>query len=342
MITKIKPELDFKNNIDSAPSERIPENQIVPYFYVSENRIVIAPRFQGFKKRHKVCNISKLNLKKPKLQGKILHSTSRRIENQLTTWLNAILEGNKIGSNKRKSINYYPVFLTLTLSSIQSHSDNFIKRHMLGAMIKNLKRNYGVKYYFWRAEKQQNGNIHFHLVVDKYIDFNSLRHHWNMIQKNNGYIDSFEKKFNHSNPNSVDVRSASNVKNFTKYVVKYMTKDAEYEKVTGRLWGMSDELRNLKQYCDVVDDDINDAIAQIDDIGGVEIYIQDHFTVLNFTDNWKHSRLYLLLSKRIAKYYLNVFKELYILPSPHVSNLERIPLEIKSYFEQAEIHFPRT
>ena len=176
--------LVYKNSIGSAPNSNNSTRIIIPYFTYHNSRMVISPKLSGFQKNHKVSDKSKKNLQKDKLKGTLLKSTIKKITNQLTTWLSSINTYNSLPNVKKIHKKYYPVFITLTLSSIQKHSDNFIKRYMLGAFIKSIKLNYGVKYYYWRAEKQKNGNIHFHLIVDKYIDYNSLRQKWNLIQEN--------------------------------------------------------------------------------------------------------------------------------------------------------------
>ena len=69
-----------------------------------------------------------------------------------------------------KSVGKTSTFLTLTLPAPQaSHTDNDIKRKVLTPFIQELQRVYGVELYLWRAETQANGNIHFHLVLDKPI-----------------------------------------------------------------------------------------------------------------------------------------------------------------------------
>lgn len=38
-----------------------------------------------------------------------------------------------------------------------------------------------MKHYFWRAELQANGQIHFHLIVDHYIPKHAVQHDWNKL-----------------------------------------------------------------------------------------------------------------------------------------------------------------
>src|SRR5690606_39568338 len=58
-------------------------------------------------------------------------------------------------------------FITLTLPSPQgSISDKEIKRGPLRMFIQKMGRRYGMYNYVWKAEKQKNGNIHFHITTD--------------------------------------------------------------------------------------------------------------------------------------------------------------------------------
>lgn len=150
--------------------------------------------------------------------------------------------------------------ITLTLSSPQVHSDLEIKTKLLQPMLNSFRQKYGVVNYVWRAEKQGNGNVHFHIITDKFIAWNNLRNDWNKYQQVLGYVDRYrelqlefhqsgfqfrpemfknwskEKQIeaykqgsrnNWDNPNSTDVHSLKNVTNIKNYFIKYLTKDTQ-------------------------------------------------------------------------------------------------------------------
>lgn len=128
-------------------------------------------------------------------------------------------------------------FVTVTLSSRQIHCDKTIKRECLNHFLIYLKRNYGVVNYIWKAELQDNGNIHYHILTDKYIPWQELRDLWNSAQNRLGYVDMFQ----HDNPNSTDIHSLRKVKNVMSYVAKYMTKkESTLRPICGHSWGRSD------------------------------------------------------------------------------------------------------
>ncbi len=152
-----------------------------------------------------------------------------------------------------KLFNFRIAFITLTLPSKQKHSDNEIKQKLLNSFLLELKDNYKVKNYVWRAEKQLNGNIHFHIIVDKFIPWNELRNRWNRITNKLGYVDNYKhemKKYHNGNfkvredllerwsyksqinaykvgvandwqsPNSTDIHSIIKIRNIQNYVTK--------------------------------------------------------------------------------------------------------------------------
>jgi hypothetical protein len=151
-------------------------------------------------------------------------------------------------------------FITLTLASTQIHSDLEIKNKIFQPMLNAFRQKYGVINYVWRAEKQGNGNIHFHIITDKFIPWNELRNDWNKFQQNLGYVTRYreaqveyhkagfklrpdklkhwpaEKQFEAykrglkcqwDNPNSSDVHSLRTVTNVRNYFLKYLTKDEQ-------------------------------------------------------------------------------------------------------------------
>jgi hypothetical protein len=127
-------------------------------------------------------------------------------------------------------------FITLTLSSPQCHDDITIKEQLLQPFIQQLRQKYHVKYYVWKAERQQNGRIHFHIITDQYIHYESLKRTWNKIQDKLQYISNYhnsrlglaqfpQSKSDYYNVNSTDVHSVKKVRDLGRYLCKYFDKD---------------------------------------------------------------------------------------------------------------------
>ena len=186
--------------------------------------------------------------------------------------------------------NFQISFVTLTLPTKQMHSHKEIKSHCLNLFLQNLRKKFAVKNYIWKAELQKNGNIHFHLSFDKPIHYMVIRRYWNLAieklgyvsayanqmkdlsfeeycywQRQNGQTDTAKMKgsYNYGNstrwssPNTTDIKSVKNIKNWASYMAKYMTKEPankdktgiiadSYDELIGRLWFCSTSLSRLK------------------------------------------------------------------------------------------------
>ena len=251
---------------------------IYEYTKIGIHHSVTYKDFSDVRKPREVSEESRANLlqnnKGKKYNGYMSKETARRVKEYINVFVQVLYYGSK---QRRK-----PTFVTLTLPSRQMHSDNEIKRHMLNDFIKNMKRKTDTKYNVWRAEPQGNGNIHFHLLMDTYIDWKLIRGHWNRILNRHKYIDEYRKnmntfhkegfqvredllrvwtlekqkkayeygiKTNWSNPNTTDIHALQRVKSIGSYITKYMCKsDANGRAITGRIWGASKEIKGLKYY----------------------------------------------------------------------------------------------
>jgi len=144
-------------------------------------------------------------------------------------------------------------FITLTLPFEQGeHTDKSIKSLALDPWIKRMKRKRGLKSYVWRAEKQANGNLHFHIITDTWIHYQAIRDDWNECLQRFGYIDKFQERHGHRNPNSTDVHAVWRIKNLAAYFVKYMSKNSKgCDVINGKLWDCSENLK-VKDACEVL------------------------------------------------------------------------------------------
>jgi len=129
----------------------------------------------------------------------------------------------------RKKINfpvrYKLVFITLTLSSVQLHSDRVIKQRLLQPFLRVLRNRFKCGNYIWKAEVQDNGNIHFHIITDVFIHYMELRSVWNTIQDNLGYVERSKS----SNPNSTDIHAICR-SDFVNEYLSYVSKKDDYKK----------------------------------------------------------------------------------------------------------------
>jgi len=143
------------------------------------------------------------------------------------------------------------------------HSDKEIKNECLNQFLIEIQKYHKVTKYVWRSERQSNGNIHFHILVNKFIGWNDIRNRWNRIINKLGYVNRYQdkmkeyfksgfklsanrndkrpakqqykaylanKKTDFNNPNSTDIHSIRQIHNIKLYIVKYLAKQNEDQK----------------------------------------------------------------------------------------------------------------
>lgn len=228
---------------------------------------------------------SRNNLTKKKTNWTLSYQSKRKIYDSVN-FLHQLAPAKTIKTKSGKLIyNFKTSFITLTLPSKQKHPDIQIKS-ALNNFLTTLRQKYNLKNYIWKAELQQNKNIHFHLVTDLYIHHSAIRYYWNKAINVLGYVDEYEKKFSKmslqeyaeyrnlpvskaingylegrktkwKSPGTENVQAIKNGKMLSYYIAKYITKStAESEEITdqeqeriknfGRTWGRSQSLSKIK------------------------------------------------------------------------------------------------
>lgn len=286
---------------------------IIPYISISPSKVCLYNRLENYTSNKSDRQLfNEENLKKNKQVGEISKKARKKIESAIDWLLFTSSEKKAYSKKTRKYYNFKIMFVTLTLSSTQMHSDFEIKEKLLNQFLIEARKKWSCKKYLWRAECQRNGNIHFHIIFDQFIPWQWIKHVWNRIQNKLEYVDNFAKnqheihkngfKFlkNHPynlsykqqlknyragmsgnwfKPNSIDVHSIKKLKNISRYLSKYCTKNdsnlrkpeiSTYEnryykglqkgqirQIEGNLWYLSTELSRLKSAVEVIDSEIS-------------------------------------------------------------------------------------
>jgi len=202
----------------------------------------------------RVCEINSHNFELSK-------KASGRIKEKVS-WLYELARNKTITTTNGKILNSFKMnFITLTLPSLQSHTTAEITATCLNQFLTECKSKFNLANYVWRLEFQKNGNAHYHIATDTYLDYTECKLIWNRCLQKLGYISAYSAKFtgmsfqeysrNYSNngkvdfatlrmrygrgcatrwdsPNTVDVRAVSNAKNIAFYISKYITKKSEH------------------------------------------------------------------------------------------------------------------
>lgn len=176
-------------------------------------------------------------------------------------WLYYLAKSKKVKTYNGKDIYNFKIgFITLTLPSKQKHSTSDITKLLLNPFLTQIRTITKMENYVWRLEFQKNGNVHYHLVTDTYIDYHLVRRIWNKLLKKEGYIEDYQTKMsklslsdyinlysknskleysehvknyaknkreNWENPPSVDVKSVISNQTIANYISKYFAKTSD-------------------------------------------------------------------------------------------------------------------
>lgn len=309
-------------------------------------RCIIRPAYELMEKRKNKSELqinNEENLRNNSPSGIMNRKIRLQMKKIIVNWIE-VLKKSPILSNGHRE--YYPTFVTLTLPSEQIHSDKDLHVKALNRFITTLRRTHEIKNYVWRAERQENGNLHYHIITDKFISHSLIRQYWNTIMNDLGYINAYrvnqqmfhnngfkyrqttnekwtyEKQYNAyvqgvsenwSNPNSTDIHSLKNIEDISSYVCKYTTKSDEFDtmeqlkksyqnndidesfyntqveilnkkieaiKINGRVWGCSDEIKNLKDPSLVIGTNEIKFIDEIISDESSKVITDEHFTIV--------------------------------------------------------------
>lgn len=213
------------------------------------------------------------NLRQANTKGEMSNETRKLLRKRLSVYFESVFE---MGAKWRKENNVCHPIITLTLPSKQMHSDNELKRDALMRFVDLMKNKYDVRFYYWVAEKQENENIHFHILIDRFIEWQWIRKAWNQRLELLGYIDEFEKKHGHRNPNSTDIEMIRNLSKSADYVTKYTTKLKQQGGIEGRCHGESDILRLVDKMKTYGFHEMDEKIAEWINREGFRTYPHEH------------------------------------------------------------------
>lgn len=238
-------------------------------FQIRDNCIIAYSDFSVLEKKGKNKDIERNKIVQ---SGTYTENAKKRLKKYLDIWTY---------TNTDYKTEYS--FITLTISS--RYKKNVQYNKYIKEFIEKLEYRYKNINWIWKLELQENGNPHYHLIVDKKTDWKVIRSIWNKIQKihvdeyqikhkekykNGYYFDKqlvnkngevieeeiqkkrYEKgyKANWRNPNSTDVKIEENIENVKKYVSKYISKnetDKNTENININRWfGTKDTLKFIR------------------------------------------------------------------------------------------------
>lgn len=197
------------------------------------------------------------NFEKDRITNLLSINAARKLKKAINWMAYLSTQKSVFVKELNKNINFRLSFITLTLPSEQVHSDTEIKNICLAPFLQWLRDSAHVRKYIWKAEIQKNGNIHFHITIDRFIHYKRIRQQWNRNINKLGYVNRYTLLTGKVSPPSTEIKSVRKVKNIAAYLAAYMTSTAKSNSkktsdqynsriISGRLWGISSYLSNIK------------------------------------------------------------------------------------------------
>lgn len=249
--------------------------QYIPTLKITPDQITGYYKYEGPKRKAWQKNVftpsvsaqNELTQQKEKLaySGEITVGSRKRLK-ECCSILFALSKLKKVVAPKSgKEFKFRIALITLTLSAPQGIiTDRQIKSDVLAPFLRHFRK-LGMWNYIWKSERQKNGNVHFHILTDTFLDQTLVRDFWNKCQSKLGFIALFHAKFGHSSPNSTDCKAVIQDAGMTNYMLKYMLKKSDNSdqlelgrsisaKDIGKIWDCSLNLKLKNDTADAVED----------------------------------------------------------------------------------------
>lgn len=209
----------------------------LPSVSISSRSVVLYDSYQGERRTSsKVFN--------PYLRSKA-NTISKVTRKRLVLAINTLIDTAKYKTvfvaATQTYFRYKINFITLTLPSVQIHTDSQIVKECLSKFLEAWSKRRKGLLYVWKAETQDNGNLHFHITSNAFYHWKKLQTDWNRYINKLGYVDRAKS----DTPNSTDVHSVSNVKNLSAYLASYVGKKDLYQKVLKRYHKIYDKYHKI-------------------------------------------------------------------------------------------------
>jgi hypothetical protein len=290
---------------------------------ISETQIIRYRETVGSFTRSILQRENEKNLRDVSYLGYMSRKTRSKVQKMLATWVNSVRFGNSDFRNKEREGKPYITFVTLTLTEEQKHNDNEAKRLYLNRFIIALKQKQVINNYFWRAEAQKNGNIHFHLLIDAFFGKDDLRSIWNDILRDYGYNCDSTAEINNFESGSTMIHKLEKINNVEAYVCKYCCKIDGYRKIEGRVWGCSDALRDLKPCTLFLEDYVEQKLDKMVENKEIEAFEGDSFKIYKINALTFLKKNFYKQFTMYRKHLLNCYDSLYY-PNIKIQKIEEI------------------
>lgn len=181
-------------------------------------------------------------------------------------WLWIRSRNVKVKYGEGKSMKFRQGFLTLTLPGVATADHKAIKNKVLDPFFTYCRNRMGLKDYVWTAELQERGEIHFHAIVNTFMDKQRVRDAWIRACVNSGIVDMTTK----GNRPATEIEKCKSYNGSKAYAAKYLGKALKSGTISGRLWSGSRSVtgpRSISTNEIEADYDLHKAISELNNNG---------------------------------------------------------------------------
>ena len=201
--------------------------------------------------------------------GEITASTAKRISTAVDVFLQVSPIRRIYNPIIQKEQNFQLSFITLTIPqdepvpASEGHAALKIWLQHFKRPWHRRKMSEQIKSYLWKAELQERGQLHYHLITNSFLHYGEIRRIWNDCMKSRGWLGG------HRDPNSTDVHSIYRIRDVRRYLSKYIAKQqfqpspAAAESgfpallvpvvLDAKVWGCSEDLKGKKRFTEKMD-----------------------------------------------------------------------------------------
>lgn len=208
---------------------------------------------------------------------------SNGAKKRLTKAITVLVAGSRYSSKynpvTNKQIRHRLSFITLTIPSNINYTAAEVNKKALEPFLRYMRDNKAIKNYVWKAELQQRGQIHYHIVTDSVVHHQKIRDKWNQRLVVAGLIDESKR-----GAPSTEIKSMKSVKNAATYLRKYLSKKSGEESTEGKIWDCSTTLKCAKYYVVSESVDIYRILERCYSDTSIRSIAEDNFSMLFFKD----------------------------------------------------------
>lgn len=225
------------------------------------------------------------NFQKQTYSGNLSSGAKKRLLKAVELIIMSAPQKTRYNPALKRDQNYSVTFITLTI-----HSPDYMvlskegHKNLLEPFLKWMRQVHGCKMYVWKAELQQRGMIHYHIVSDCFIINTEIQKKWNDLQRKHGYLNEYYRVHGHYNAPSVDVGAMKHGAAMSQYIMKEITKSCQNTApVGGKVWDCSLNIK-ANTYFTTSDQHCRQFLSEQVAKKNIEAVYGDHFIIYKLSD----------------------------------------------------------